>query len=68
MYHGFVDSKALSAIGSGASKAFSKGKEALGFAQEAGTDISKTAAKAETQKFYYSSFIIQIKRLYYKGI
>ena len=61
MYHGFVDSKALSAIGSGASKAFSKGKEALGFAQEAGTDISKTAAKAETQSSTIQALLSKLK-------
>lgn len=61
MYHGFVDSKALSAIGKGASSIVSKGKEALGFAQEAGTNITKTAEKAESQSSTIQALLSKLK-------
>ena len=64
MYHGMVDSKALSAIGNGAGKVISKGKEALGFAQEAGSaagTMAENAAKGETQNATIQAILSKLK-------
>ena len=58
MYHGMVDSKALSMAGKGRmSSLVAKGKDALGFAKEVGSDVTDAAAKSRKSKFYYSSSI-----------
>ena len=61
MYHGMVDSKALSMAGKGMSSLVAKGKDALGFAKEVGSDITDAAAKAETQNSTIQALLAKLK-------
>ena len=61
MYHGMVDSKALSMAGKGMSSLVAKGKDALGFAKEVGSDVTDAAAKAETQNSTIQALLAKLK-------
>lgn len=61
MYHGMVDSKALSMAGKGMSSLVAKSKDALGFAKEVGADVSDAAAKAETQNSTIQALLAKLK-------
>ncbi len=61
MYHGMVDSKALSMAGKGMSSLIAKGKDALGFAKEVGSDVTDAAAKAETQNSTIQALLAKLK-------
>lgn len=61
MYHGMVDSKALSMAGKGMSSLVAKGKDALGFAKEVGSDVTDAAAKAESQSSTIQALLAKLK-------
>ena len=61
MYHGMVDTKALSMAGKGMSSLVAKGKDALGFAKEVGSDVTDAAAKAETQNSTIQALLAKLK-------
>lgn len=61
MYHAMIDTKALSAAGKGMSSLVAKGKDALGFAKEVGSDLTDAAAKSESQSATIQALLAKLK-------